>query len=149
MPAPEFNQLLATVLRAFHPRHSRWRAGESSTANEQATKLKKALPYKVSKRLAELFQENENRPFNSARWRTVVQETGNRAGLLMCGDLATAARVVLRETIPDRLEFGPDVFLEHAAQPGPLRELLRYALSEDYFTLREVLGTSVTSAKAA
>ncbi len=149
MPGPEFNQLFATVLRAFHPRHSRWRAGDASGANEQAAKLKKALPYKVSKRLAELFQEHENRPFSSARWRAVVHETGNRAGLLTCGDLATAARVVLRETTPDRLELGPDVFLEHAAQPGPLRDLIRYALSEDYFILREVLGTSVTSAKAA
>ena len=103
----------------------------------------------MAKRLAELFQEHETRPLSSARWRTVVHETGNRAGLLMCGDLATAARVVLREAHPERLEFGPDVFLEHAAQPGPLRDLIRYALSEDYFTLREVLGTSVTSAKAA
>ena len=107
MPAPEFNQLLTSVLRAFHPRHSRWRAGEGGGANEQAAKLKKALPYKVSKRLAELFQEHESRPFSSARWRTVVQETGNRAGLLMCGDLATAARVVLRETLPDRVELDP------------------------------------------
>ncbi len=149
MPAPEFNQLLTSVLRAFHPRHSRWRAGEASGPNEQAAKLKKALPYKVSKRLAELFQEHENRPFSSARWRTVVQETGNRAGLLTCGDLATAARVVLRETVPEGTELTPKQFLEHAAQPGPLRELIRYALSEDYFTLRETLGTSVTSAAAA
>jgi tetratricopeptide (TPR) repeat protein len=149
MPVEEFNQLLAGVLRAFHPRHSRWRAGDSTGANEQAAKLKKALPYKISKRLAELFLEHETRPFSSARWRTVVQETGNRAGLLVCGDLATAARVVLRESAPKQVRLGPDLFLSHAAQPGPLRELIRYALSEDYFTLREMLGMSVTSAAAA
>jgi tetratricopeptide (TPR) repeat protein len=149
MPAPEFNQLLTSVLRALHPRHSRWRAGEGGGANEQAARLKKALPYKVSKRLAGLFQEHENRPFSSARWRTVVQETGNRAGLLMCGDLATAARVVLRETLTEPTQPTHELFLQHAAQPGPLRELIRYALSEDYFTLRETLGTSVTSAAAA
>ena len=107
------------------------------------------MPYKVSKRLAELFQEHETRPFSSTRWRAVVQETGNRAGLLVCGDLATAARVVLRETVPDQVEIDADAFLKHAAKPGPLRELIRYALSEDYFTLREMVGTSVTSAAAA
>jgi len=30
----------------------------------------------------------------------------------------------------------------------PLRELLRYAISDEYFTLRESLGTSVTKAAA-
>ena len=50
------------MLKAFHPRHARWRAGETGGANEQAAKLKKALPYKVAKRLAELFQEHETAP---------------------------------------------------------------------------------------
>jgi hypothetical protein len=31
----------------------------------------------------------------------------------------------------------------------PLRELLRYAISEDYFMLREKLGTAIASAAAA
>jgi cellulose synthase operon protein C len=110
--------------------------------------LKKALPYKVAKRLAELFQEHETQPFSSARWRAVVEETGNRAGLLMCGDLATAAHAVLRETSPDT-EPSPEVFLEAASKPGPLRELLRFSISEPCFVLREALGVSVSRAAAA
>src|SRR5581483_2329046 len=54
VPPREFAQIFASVLKAFHPRHARWRAGEKGA--EQAAKLKKALPYKVAKRLAELFQ---------------------------------------------------------------------------------------------
>jgi tetratricopeptide (TPR) repeat protein len=148
MPAKEFAQLFAAVLKAFHPRHAKWRAGDPGT--EQAAKLKKALPYKVSKRLAELFQEHEAQPFNSARWRSVVQETGNRAGLVMCGDLATAARIVLREILPDAPpEAPPALVRDQASKSGPLRELLRFAISDEYFALREGLGTSVSSAAAA
>jgi golgin subfamily B member 1 len=145
----EFAQLFASVLKAFHPRHARWRAGEKSA--EQAAKVKKALPYKVSKRLVELFQENDATPFSSVRWRQVVHETGNRAGLLMCGDLKVAARIVLGETVPTlvRSEVTPEVLREHARTKGPLRELLRYAISEEYFNLRESLGTSVSKAAAA
>ena len=111
-------------------------------------KLKKALPYKVSKRLAELFQENEAQSFSSVRGRDVVDETGTRAGLLMCGDLATAARVVLQERTPG-VPPSPEAFTAAACEPGPLRELLRFSISEACFALRETLGTSVPRAAAA
>jgi tetratricopeptide (TPR) repeat protein len=150
LPVAEFTQLLSSLLKAFHPRHARWRAGEGagSAAAEQAAKLKKALPYKVSKRLAELFTEHETQPFSSARWRSVVEETGNRAGLLMCGDLATAARALLLEGEP-AAEVTPEAFLAAAGKPGPLRELLRYSISEPCFVLREALGVAVSRAAAA
>jgi hypothetical protein len=144
----DFAQLFSNVLKAFHPRHARWRAGDKGA--EEAGKLKKALPYKVSKRLAELFQQSGDTAFNSARWREVVHETGNRAGLLMCGDLAVAARAILSEMVADLpARVSAEVVREHAAKPGPLRDLLCFALSEQYFTLREVLGTGVTKAAAA
>ncbi len=146
----DFAQLFASVLKAFHPRHSRWRAGAQDAATEQAAKLKKALPYKVSKRLAELFQENDSTPFSSVRWRAVVIETGNRAGLLLCGDLQAAARVVMRELASgDSPPVDAALLREHAVKDGPLRALLRYAVSEDYFALRASLGIGVSRAAAA
>jgi hypothetical protein len=66
----------------------------------------------------------------------------------MCGDLATAARVVLEETAPGTPPE-PDAFLVAANKPGPLRELLRFSISDPCFGLREVLGTSVPRAAAA
>ncbi len=148
MPAKKFAQLFSNVLKAFHPRHARWRAGAEGV--EEAAKLKKALPYKVSKRLAELFQENEETPFSSARWRAVVFETGDRAGLLACGDLRTAARLVLAGDGTDPgAELSSETAREHAQKAGPFRELLRFALSEEYFALRACLGTAVTRAAAA
>ncbi len=147
VPPKEFAQLFTSVLKAFHPRHARWRAGAQGA--EQAAQIKKALPYKVAKRLAELFQENDQTPFSSARWRTVVHETASRAGLLMCGDLRAAARLVLREQLGDDAEPSADLLREHAAKPGPLRELLRYAVSEECLALRESLGTAARKAAAA
>ena len=146
IPPREFAQLFSSVLKAFHPRHARWRAGEKGA--EQAARLKKALPYKLAKRLAELFQENDSTPFSSARWRTVVFETGARTGLLMCGDLRAAGRVLLAEQSPG-VDPTVEALRAAARERGPLRELLRYAISDEYFTLRESLGTSVTKAVAA
>jgi tetratricopeptide (TPR) repeat protein len=146
IPPREFASLFSSVLKAFHPRHARWRAGEKSA--EQVAKLKKLLPYKVAKRLAELFQESHETPFSSARWRTVVLETGARAGLLMCGDLRVAATIVLQE---QEANARPDAetLRDVARIPGPLRELLRFAVSDEYFLLRESLGTSLSKAAAA
>jgi hypothetical protein len=146
IPPREFAQLFSSVLKAFHPRHARWRAGEKSA--EQVAKLKKTLPYKVAKRLAELLQESHETPFSSARWRAVVLESGNRAGLLMCRDLRAAARILLREQAPEA-KLDAAVMREQARAAGPLRELLRFAVSDEYFVLRESLGTSVSKAVAA
>jgi hypothetical protein len=146
IPPREFAVLFSSVLKAFHPRHARWRAGEKSA--EQVAKLKKVLPYKLAKRLAELFQESHETPFSSARWRAVVMETGARAGLLMCGDLRVAAGIVLHEQAPDA-QPDPATLRDLARTPGPLRELLRFAVSDEYFILRESIGTSVSKAAAA
>ena len=146
MDRREFAQLFTSVLKAFHPRHAKWRTGDAGS--EQAQKMKKALPYKLAKRLAELFQEHEATPWGSARWRAVVAETGNRTGLVLCGDLATAARIVLAESGAGG-DLDAAVMREQAAQATPLRELLRYAVTEEYFAAREILGTAVSSKAAA
>ena len=137
------------VLKAFHPRHARRRAATGDAAAEQAAKLKKNVPYKVSKRLVELFQELGTTSWSSVRWRAVVHHTGNRAGLLLCGDLKTAARLVLKNGTADAPEPAPDELRALATSNEALRELLRFAISEDYFVLREKLGTAIARAAAA
>jgi hypothetical protein len=94
----QFTALFSSVLKAFHPRHAKRRASANDTAAEQAAKLKKNVPYKVSKQLVELFQALGNTSWNSLRWRAVVHIVGNRTGLVMCGDLRTAAELVIRES---------------------------------------------------
>ena len=83
---------------------------------------KRALPYKVAKRLAELFRELANTEFSSAKWRKAVQRTGNRAGLLTSGDLIAAARVMRAENDDEGIV-----------------DLARFAASDDYVALRAKL----------
>ena len=138
------DDLFTAALKAFHPRHNRWRAGSEDTAAEEASKLKKALPYKLAKRIAEIFQEHADTEVDCLRWRQAVLETGNRAGLLLCGDLRTAARVVLQETAVDRPDvISPAFLLEHVQKPGLLKELVRYFVTDEHFGLRQLLGTGV------
>lgn len=141
------DDLFMTVLKAFHPKHNRWRAGSEDSLAEEAARLKKALPYKYAKRIAEIFQEQADITMDCDRWRKAVIETGNRAGLLVCGDLAYAARIVLSESLqPAPAWIGADHFLENAQKEGQFKELLRYFISPDHFKLRKVLGLAVSKA---
>jgi tetratricopeptide (TPR) repeat protein len=93
MQPEEFAKLLTTILRTFHPRHAR----RAADANDETARWKRELPYKVARRLGELFREHAETEFSSALWRRAVQHTGNRAGLLVCGDLVAAAAVLRAE----------------------------------------------------
>jgi tetratricopeptide (TPR) repeat protein len=127
LPRDEFARLFSALLRAFHPRHARRRLEVSRDApgqsrDEEAAMWKRQLPYKVAKRLAELFAEQADTHFSSARWRRAVQHTVNRAGLLVCGDMIAAARVLSTE-----------------GDQEAIRELARFAASDDYLALRTKL----------
>jgi tetratricopeptide (TPR) repeat protein len=141
LPAPEFDTLFMGVLKAFHPKHARFRAGSEDAEAEQAAKLKKALPYKIAKRVGELFQEHAEVALDPSRWREGVREAGNRAGLLMCGVARAAVHIVGHESIPGAADApAPETLREHAGRPGPLRELLRFAVSDAYLNARDLLG---------
>ncbi len=141
LPAPEFDMLFTGVLKAFHPKHARFRAGSEDAAAEQAARLKKALPYKIAKRVGELFQEHADVALDPTRWREGVREAGNRAGLLMSGVASAAVRIVGGESIPGgTLAADPETLREHAGRPGPLRDLLRFAVSDAYLGARDLLG---------
>jgi hypothetical protein len=139
------DDMFTAALKAFHPKHNRWRAGSEDSAAEEAAKLKKALPYKLAKRIAEIFQEHADAELSCSQWRAAVLETGNRAGLLLCGELRTATHVVLRESavgVPEIIS--PEYLREQTQKPGPLKELLRFFVSQEHFGLREILGTATT-----
>jgi tetratricopeptide (TPR) repeat protein len=141
LPAPEFDTLFMGVLKAFHPKHARFPAGSEDAAAEQAARLKKALPYKIAKRVGELFQEHADVALDPTRWREGAREAGNRAGLLMCGVASIAVRMVGRESIPGAADVpDPETLREHAGRTGPLRELLRFAVSDAYLDARDLLG---------
>jgi hypothetical protein len=62
-------------------------------------------------------------------WIAGTIESGNRAGLLACGDLVAASREIVKEA------------RAHRARPEEsILELVRWGVSTDYLTLREELG---------
>lgn len=147
----EFNSLFVSVLRAFHPRHSRRKLDDSDAIGRRAKQLKKDLPYRVSKKLVGLLQEKAHVEFNSVVWRSAVKMSGNRAGLLVCGDLKAAVRVVLMEEAgvdPQQEEMEPEDISRHMDESEALRDLLSFAVSEDYFQARKRLGQDVVIEEA-
>ncbi|HMC94652.1 MAG TPA: hypothetical protein VKO16_07765, partial [Polyangia bacterium] len=83
--------------------------------------------------------------WSSLRWRAVVHQIGNRTGLVFCGDLATAARIVIKDSggLPEGDAQSTEDIRRLAQTNEPLRELLRFAISQDYFGLREKVGTAI------
>ncbi len=142
----EFNSLFAAILRAFHPRHSRRKLDDSDPISRRAKNLKKDLPYRVSRKLVDLLQKKAHVEFNSASWRKAVKMTGNRAGLLVCGDLKSAVSVVLAEETGSEVgeDFPTDeAFDEILRESDVLRDLMSFAVSEEFFQARRRLGQKV------
>ncbi|HSP79068.1 MAG TPA: Adventurous gliding motility protein K, partial [Myxococcaceae bacterium] len=72
--------------------------------------------------------------------------SADRAGLLVCGDVAAGLQLLLREdpnfTASTRVENAEPV-LQALRERTDLQQLLTYALSEDYLRLRQRLGLSL------
>jgi golgin subfamily B member 1 len=67
------------------------------------------------------------------KWGNAVEATAHRVGFVVCGDLEVAARLVSAEPA----QVG-------APQPkDKVKELIMYSISEDYFTIRQHLGTVI------
>jgi hypothetical protein len=67
------------------------------------------------------------------RWGYAVEATAHRVGLVLCGDLETAAKMVSMEQVQ---VGGPQA-------KDKVRELVLYSISEDYFSVRQHLGTII------
>lgn len=59
--------------------------------------LRRELPFKVARRLGELLASVATDGAAIARHRSGARHTGNRAGLLLCGDLVAATSVLRAE----------------------------------------------------
>jgi tetratricopeptide (TPR) repeat protein len=135
LPAAEFSRLFGSVIRAFHPRHARRRVESGDTVGAAAARLRHALPYKISKQLADILADSAEVSFDSGRWRHAVLTAGIRAGLLCAGDLRVALRLVARE-----LGIADITPLDEAIRSHELlRDLLRFALRRDSIDLRAKL----------
>jgi hypothetical protein len=67
------------------------------------------------------------------KWGYAVEATAHRVGFLLCGDLEVAAKMVQMEQVQ---VGGPQA-------KDKVRELVLYSISEDYFAVRQHLGTII------
>jgi tetratricopeptide (TPR) repeat protein len=105
----------------------------------------KALNKRVRRQLESPALELSDRNIDPACWRAAMQQSEDRVALAVCGDLPAALGCVLRDeslNLQSRLTQ-PDDFARVA---GPrLRQLLNFAVSEEYLTLRERVGMDITT----
>jgi hypothetical protein len=70
---------------------------------------------------------------NLSKWGNAVDATAHRVGFIISGDLEVAARMVSVEPV---VVGGPQV-------KDKVKELVVYSISEDYFKVRNHLGTTI------
>ncbi len=70
---------------------------------------------------------------NLSQWLISVDNTSSRLGLLLCGDLHQAASAIKNDMNP----------IGKASVKEKIRDLVLFAISDEYFTLRKQLGLSI------
>ncbi len=97
--------------------------------------LRKTVPTAVLEQVGVVADRMNVPPGNGtvAGWRTATDLTANRVGLILCNDLEIAARAVATEPVT----------MSNLPAKDRLRDLIAYAVSEEYFAVRRHLGISV------
>lgn len=105
-------------------------------------KLFKALSRRVRARLESPSLELSDRPFVPERWLAWMRHSQDRLALTVTGDVVAAIEVLKHEGY--LLSPSGDETQDLAASASPrLRELLVFAVSDEYLTLRERLGLAL------
>lgn len=106
-----------------------------ANVNSTAQQLGKLLPPQnleqvgaVVKKLVEIGDKAD-----LARWLQAVEYSANHTGFILCNDLEVASAVIAREPVP----------VGGIAAKEKVKELVLYAISEEYFEVRNQLGLSI------
>lgn len=132
MPYTDFSNRLASILRCFGPDsihgavHSEIEDEDIQRAHDEV--LRGDLPVKLRDELKELLADASPRDFDINRYYTELDRAADRAGLLLCGDIATAH------------ELAGEVDSNGARVT---RNVLKVPLTPDYLKVRKLLGVGV------
>ncbi len=132
LPQTDYLNLLGALLRLFGPPHlanalpAEFPDQEARREHDEA--LRTALPVKLRERLEMLLEDATARDIDPDRYWSALDRAADRAGLLACGDIATA--------------------ISHAGAVNEqgrrvARHLIMTALSPSYLRARAVLGVGV------
>lgn len=120
---------LVTALQAAYGRQSSARLDPAVAT--LAARLVDGQPPRTQRRLEDLVRDLGER-LDADIWSHAVTQAQARAGLMVSGDFAAAAEVMLREAPPEVSRDPRLAILNYE----PLRELARFAVSEEYLLLR-------------
>jgi len=133
VPFVELNNLLQAACLLVKSTHKA--EGDARGIERARTNLKRALNEQglgmLQRAVAEYLKEP--RAYSLKRWVEAVEHSINRAGLLVCNDLAVSLTVLKQD--------GGGLTPMRPIQR--VRELLVFASSPEYFSLREALGLAV------
>jgi golgin subfamily B member 1 len=110
-------------------------------ATKMAAHLKKTVPGAVLEQVGAVAGKIGAHELGNgvvASWRSATDLTANRVGLILCNDLEAAARAVATEAAA----------MSGLSVKDRLRDLLSYAVSEEYFGVRRHLGLAIREARA-
>ncbi|MFV8755019.1 tetratricopeptide repeat protein [Nannocystaceae bacterium ST9] len=140
-----FADVLSATLGAFHPRHGKRKQarGEPDAVGKLSQELARKLPIRVARQIAALFKDHELDSFDSRALRTWVRRAGDRVGLVVCGDLEAALRVLAGPEL-ERAELRARI-----GRDAELRELIAYAVSGAYADARRAIGYQVAGDKVS
>ena len=104
---------------------------DGGTAIEQIQKIPGPVLLETQKMMKQYLSQGKNP--NLSAWLTAVDHTTSRMGLLVCGDLHQAANSIKNDSNP----------VGKATVKDKIRELVLFAISDEYFELRTRLGLSI------
>jgi tetratricopeptide (TPR) repeat protein len=145
----ELAKLLAAVVTPYHP-SSPVATFPSELPPDMPKRVNKALPRKVRKAVEELMNTNATDlarvPDYDVYFRG-LELSANRFGLLMCNDLPQAIMHLTREDpeLRDKRLNTTEEIVSALSNKINIYDLLRFAVSEEYFRLRTRMKFSIVS----
>jgi hypothetical protein len=130
--AAELRALAFAVAKFFQPAFEP--PGEAGAVKAMLQVLQKTLPLHAHEPLMQVLPALMNDPaaLDAAPWATGAQLTANRAGLVVCGDLLTATRLV-----------GEDPGGKGLGTEEAVADLIRWSVSPEHLAIREQLGLAI------
>ncbi|MDY7231685.1 tetratricopeptide repeat protein [Hyalangium rubrum] len=138
----ETADLFGNAIRIFSPQFSAL-GRKNDEMSKQVKKVSSSTALKVLKPHALAIGDAKKLDVQSLV--ESLSMSADRAGLLMCGDVSVGLGLVLREDpsmANSKVESGDPVF-QALKERNDLRDLLGFALSDDFFRLRQRLGLSL------
>ncbi|HZJ55595.1 MAG TPA: tetratricopeptide repeat protein [Myxococcaceae bacterium] len=143
LPEPGLADLLGDCIRVVVPDFE----GLGRRDDERVRSLRKTFSRKTLRALdGPAWEVAHGRVPDLGKTLQGLFASGNRAGLLVCGDPAVALTMVLREDpafASSKAPESPESAARAVQERADLRALLNFSLSEDFFTLRDRVGPTL------